>query len=277
MEQIKDFGVFDYKDGIPINILSFTSRNLDTDGIVPSRKLVNDFVAHGHTVTVILAKQTINITNYQQIKHLNIVLWSNPEPLTADIRKNMKCGGGNPVFHPCDTWVVFAPDTSTSLLSNDYKVQNNFIANAVGQFNHPERLLISFVSSTGISWFNPNSIYYIQQEILGSSQSGIFSLNNTLNDIYNAYIGLYSPPQNAIGSLIFISNTSSPSNYEGADDTVQLLKFNGFKLTFVLLGPNVDQSKLTKYTNNFIIWKNLNNSQPDNWDNIYADAYACPK
>ncbi|KAE9546571.1 hypothetical protein FO519_010217, partial [Halicephalobus sp. NKZ332] len=43
------------------------------------------------------------------------------------------------------------------------------------------------------------------------------------------------------------------------------------------MGPNVDEQKLSNYSNyvTFLPWSNLNNPQPDNWNQLYWDSYNC--
>ncbi|KAE9550511.1 hypothetical protein FO519_006285 [Halicephalobus sp. NKZ332] len=76
-------------------------------------------------------------------------------------------------------------------------------------------------------------------------------------------------------ALIFVSNTSSYENYGGAEEVAQKLKNAGFEFTFFLMGPDVDESKLTNYTTNFVYWRNMSNPQPENWDQVRLQAYGC--
>ena len=76
------------------------------------------------------------------------------------------------------------------------------------------------------------------------------------------------------GALVFISDTSDAA-LQGADQFKDQL--SKIQLTFVLLGPNADQNKLTQFSSNFISWKDLTKPQPDNWDTYSFAAYACSK
>ena len=274
---LTSLGVFDYKDGIPINSVLFIGNGtIDDSGIPKIQNYVDTLTTNGNTVTAILVNQGPDETDLKKIKGINIVPWDHdPFILLSNIEKNLKCGGGDTVYHPCKTWVSFVPDYSNSLSSTDFSTQISFISNAAGQINHPERIQIieKEVGSELSSWHDPMSIACIQADFSHYSQdaSTIFNLKESLGRLFQDGDG----EEKEIGALIFVSDTSNPENYEGAEDVVQQLQNAGYKLTFVLMGLNVDESKLTKYTNNFIYWKNLNNFQPDNWDTAKLDAYNC--
>ena len=74
------------------------------------------------------------------------------------------------------------------------------------------------------------------------------------------------------GALVFISDTSDAA-LQGAEQFKNEL--SKIQLTFVLLGPNADQNKLTQFSSNFISWKDLSKPQPDNWDTASSAAYGC--
>uniref|UniRef100_A0A914QIR8 VWFA domain-containing protein n=1 Tax=Panagrolaimus davidi TaxID=227884 RepID=A0A914QIR8_9BILA len=77
---------------------------------------------------------------------------------------------------------------------------------------------------------------------------------------------------NPVAAVIFISNTTDAA-IAGADQYMSFLK--GVKITFVMLGSNVDSTKLTKFSSNFIYWSDLSQPQPDNWDSLSYSAYGC--
>lgn len=238
--------------------------------------MTNQIAFGGNTVTVVLTNPNMSTTYYNEIAGLNVVSWSNSSIMLSSIRQGFKCGGGTLVFKPCKSWVSFALDSSNVLSSADFQTQLSFVSNAISEINHSERLQLVYKDGILADWYGPFSIPYIQNQMNSIVQNGSFTLDGIMHVILSSYLQTFAV-SNSIGAVVFVSDTSSPSNYEGADDVVNFLKILGFKLTFVLMGPNVDQSKLTRYTNNFITWNNLNNSQPDNWDNVYRDAYACPK
>ncbi|KAE9548110.1 hypothetical protein FO519_008678 [Halicephalobus sp. NKZ332] len=273
---LTELGIFDYKDGIPINSVLFIGNGNISDSDIPKvQNYVNFLTNNGSTVTVVLVNREIDQTDLKKIKGISILLWDhNPFALISSIGKNLKCGGGDTVYHPCKTWVSFVPDYSNSLSSKEFSTQMSFVSTAIGQINHPERIQVAeSVGSMLSSWDEPMSIASIQDALSDypQDQSMIFSLKESLEQLFQDGDGV----QRSIGTLVFVSDTSTPGNYEGAEDVAQLLKNSGYKLTFILMGPNVDESKLTKYTTNFIYWRNLSNPQPENWDQVKLGAYGC--
>ncbi|KAE9547370.1 hypothetical protein FO519_009417 [Halicephalobus sp. NKZ332] len=182
--------------------------------------------------------------------------------MLSSIRQGFKCGGGTLVFKPCDSWISFALDSSSALSSADFQTQLTFVSNAIYEINHAERLQLLSVNGSLANWYGPFSIPYIQSRMINSTiQNGEFNLNATLSAIYTSYAQTFAVSNSHIGAIVFVSDTSSPSNYEGADNVVNILKTLGFRFTFILMGPNVNQTF---------------NPQPDNWDSAYLKAYACP-
>ncbi|KAE9546382.1 hypothetical protein FO519_010406, partial [Halicephalobus sp. NKZ332] len=164
------------------------------------------------------------------------------------------------------------------LSSANFQTVVSFTSTAIGKINHPERLQYTFGSDTPVQWKSSYTISQIQDQVANSVQDTNlqYSLRDVLATLFTAYQGTVPPlPTSPIGALVFVSDTSSPSNYADADQFAKRLKDAGFTLTFVLLGPNVDSTKLTNYTTNFITWKDLSQPQPDDWDNLSASAYAC--
>ncbi|KAE9551146.1 hypothetical protein FO519_005655 [Halicephalobus sp. NKZ332] len=179
------------------------------------------------------------------------------------------------LYVPCGTYITFSADNSKFLSSTDFSTQIQFIYKTIGLINHPERLQYTNGKQVTVPWKSNLSIPEIQNCVKNSTQIGDqeFSLKNVLEVLLQSYTNYDpSPP---IGALVFISDTSNPENYEGADDVVKNLKTSGFKLTFILMSLKVDKSKLTKYTDDFILWTNMSNPKPDNWDDVYREAYAC--
>lgn len=279
-------GIFNYNDGIPINTVIFTEKELDSSNVSIAQNYTSQLISNDHTVTVVLLNSDVDQSNYKLIPGLNIVPWSDPATLLPAIKQNMKCGGGKPVYQPCKTWIAFTPDYSYEVMSNDFKSQMTFISNEIGKLNHPERVLVTdpyhYTISNYGTWYGPFSINRIQSQLPRYSFNYAYNLTFNLQLVYNAYIAPYelleqTLPQLPISILAFISDTTSPENYVGADKIVSMMKSIRMKLTFVLLGPKADQSVLTNYTNNFVTWKDMSNPQPDNWDQVYLDAYNCPK
>ena len=181
-------------------------------------------------------------------------------------------------YIPCSSWISFSADDSGALSPANFQTVMNFVSSAIGQINHPERIQYTFGSDASVIWKTATSISQIQSAVNSSIQNtdGTYHLADLLGGLYTAYQSTPQPlPKPPIGALIFVSDTSSPANYADESGFGTRLKNLGFSFTFVLLGPNIDQSKLTNYTTNFITWTDLSQPQPDNWDNAYFNAYAC--
>jgi hypothetical protein len=126
--------------------------------------------------------------------------------------------------------------------------------------------------SWSVMWNSGITISQIQSVVAGMSQSGPYSLRSQFAAILT---NLQDTQTNnvPVGALIFISDTSD-SALAGASNMFGQLPSN-IRITFVLLGNNVDQTKLTQFSNNFISWRDLSQPQPDNWNNLYGPAYGC--
>uniref|UniRef100_A0A914QUX3 VWFA domain-containing protein n=1 Tax=Panagrolaimus davidi TaxID=227884 RepID=A0A914QUX3_9BILA len=174
-------------------------------------------------------------------------------------------------FIPCQSWISFGIDDSNVLQNNDFMTQLNFISSAIGNITHPERIAAIGGYSQPVPWNSGLTISQIQTAVTGIQQSGPYSLRMQFAAILT---NVKNTPLNNIpvGALIFISDTSTAA-LQGADQLFNQLK--NVTITFVLLGNSVDSSKLTQFSSNFIAWKDLSQSQPDNWNNLYGPAYGC--
>jgi hypothetical protein len=176
-------------------------------------------------------------------------------------------------YLPCNSWISFGFDNTMTLNSSAYITQRAFISNAIGALNHPERLqLIDFDYEALEQWNNYDTITQIQLTLLKVSQNyNSYSLQSQFNALATQYTNLnsYGKP---VAAVIFISNTSDAA-IAGADQYMSFLK--GVKITFVMLGSNVDSTKLTKFSSNFIYWSDLSQPQPENWDSLSYSAYGC--
>uniref|UniRef100_A0AC34RGA5 VWFA domain-containing protein n=1 Tax=Panagrolaimus sp. JU765 TaxID=591449 RepID=A0AC34RGA5_9BILA len=117
-------------------------------------------------------------------------------------------------------------------------------------------------------------INYIKVDAVQQTSPDSYVTADSLATLYSAYratVPAVTPP---IGAIIFISDTSNPENYEGAEGFATSLKNVGVTLTFVLLGPNVNQN-LVNFADNYLTWTDLNQPQPDNWNTASLTAYAC--
>ncbi|KAE9547857.1 hypothetical protein FO519_008932 [Halicephalobus sp. NKZ332] len=276
-------GVFDYKDGIPINSVIFAGRASLYYNISDTQSRIDFLTANGNTVTIVLVNPGLDLTDITQLRNVNIVQWSEDSTeLLTNIQKGMECGGGSPVYRPCKKWFSFAPDTSNTLSGTDFGTQIAFLKKESSTINRPDKIQVVYLNDPIYSyydWNHPESFsYYNPFYITDQNASMIFNLNKTLSTLYEDYYPahvnkmVFQPP---FVAWVSVSNTSTYENYGGADEVVQKLKDAGFQLTFFLLGPDVDASKLQNYTTNFVYWKNMSNPQPDDWENIRMKAYGC--
>uniref|UniRef100_A0AC34RSD3 VWFA domain-containing protein n=1 Tax=Panagrolaimus sp. JU765 TaxID=591449 RepID=A0AC34RSD3_9BILA len=180
-------------------------------------------------------------------------------------------------YKPCKSWISFSADTSNVLSTADFKTQLAFISSTIGRLNHPERLQYGTVTNTETTWGSPDPISDIQITVNSTSQitALAFSLGTDLSVLYSAYLdakdrGVVQFPTAAI---VFVSDTRIPSTYNGAERFSKPLTDAGVKLTFVLMGDKVDQTLLTNFTTNFVTWRNLNNPEPDDWNDSFV--YNC--
>ena len=176
----------------------------------------------------------------------------------------------------CENWILFSADTSQALPSQAFQNQLAFIANNVHHVKHPKMLNYNGGSEIIVSWMNNLSIRQIQDQIFATRQdsSQPFNLRSILSKILASIEGITLPTSTPIEVIVFITDTSSDS-ISGADEYAMQLKNNGVKLTFILMGLNVDQSTLTNLTTNFIPWTDLSAATPDNWENAYLGTYGC--
>ena len=124
-------------------------------------------------------------------------------------------------------------------------------------------------------WDSPYLMNYID---FGGCQSKTTEFNLTANlETLLKFYEQKDPAQyrEPLVALVFVSNTTSPEYYEGADEAVQKLKDAGFQLTFILMGPDANKDPLVNYADYFVYWENLNNPEPDDWDTVRLDAYGC--
>ncbi|KAE9546467.1 hypothetical protein FO519_010321, partial [Halicephalobus sp. NKZ332] len=123
-------------------------------------------------------------------------------------------------------------------------------------------------SNEVVPWLNDLSIGQIQNQVVQTPQDSNvpFSLKHVLGALTTAVEGLDLTLSIPIGVTVFVTDTTTPGSIDGADEFAAKLKSYGVKLTFILMGPGVDQNKLTNFTTNFVTWSNLASPQPDNWD-----------
>uniref|UniRef100_A0A914QBR9 VWFA domain-containing protein n=1 Tax=Panagrolaimus davidi TaxID=227884 RepID=A0A914QBR9_9BILA len=196
-----------------------------------------------------------------------------PCPLTTETSYTSFTGTTQTPYIPCNSWISFGIDNTMALNSSAYLTQRAFISNAIGALNHPERLqLIDFSSGVYERWNNYDTITQIQLNVLSIPQEYSYHpLQSQFGALATQYTKLYSYG-NPVAAIIFISNTTDAA-IAGADQYISFLK--GVKITFVMLGSNVDSTKLIKFSSNFIYWSDLSQPQPENWDSLSYSAYGC--
>uniref|UniRef100_A0AC34GUM5 VWFA domain-containing protein n=1 Tax=Panagrolaimus sp. ES5 TaxID=591445 RepID=A0AC34GUM5_9BILA len=178
-------------------------------------------------------------------------------------------------YIPCPSWISFSYDDSSSLNNVDFKTQLSFISSAINQINYPDRLRVNGVFTEVATFNSHQTIAQMQRELAAftNTTANQYSLLQEFARLFTDVETIANGTTWPIGSLIFISNTSDPA-LANADHFFNLLP-PSVKITFVLLGNNVDSTKLARFSNNFIYWSNLSQPQPDNWDNKYYNVYGC--
>uniref|UniRef100_A0A914QY48 Uncharacterized protein n=1 Tax=Panagrolaimus davidi TaxID=227884 RepID=A0A914QY48_9BILA len=148
----------------------------------------------------------------------------------------------------------------------------NFIKSAIGDLNYPNRLRAEGGYGSEFNWKSGLSISQMQSAIDAAEQTSIpYSLLQQFSSLAISYENL-NDYNSRFGATIFISDTSD-SALRNAERLFPKLK--GIRLTFVLLGPNVDSRKLRNFTTNFLYWPDLSQPAPDNWDLLSYHAYGC--
>uniref|UniRef100_A0AC35GNR4 VWFA domain-containing protein n=1 Tax=Panagrolaimus sp. PS1159 TaxID=55785 RepID=A0AC35GNR4_9BILA len=203
---------------------------------------------------------------------------SSQQPLEWDISQAFRCTQQTippPTsmmpYIPCQSWITFVYDDSIVLPYNNFLKQLLFISSAVGNITHAERISALGIYSEPIPWNNGETISQIQGAIDSVPQLGAYNLRLQFTAIL-ANMATAQTGNTPIAAIIFVSDTSN-SALVGASTVFNQL--TNVRITFVLLGAYPDQSKLTKFSRNFIIWKDLSQPQPDNWNNLYYAAYGC--
>ena len=137
--------------------------------------------------------------------------------------------------------------------------------------NHPERIQAIGIYSQPVQWNSGLTLQQIENSVAGMTQGGPYNLRYQ----FGALVASLDTLQNSTvptAALVFISDTSD-SALQGAEQFKYQL--SRVQLTFVLLGPNADQGKLTQFSSNFISWKDLSKPQPENWNSASSNAYGC--
>lgn len=152
----------------------------------------------------------------------------------------------------------------------------NFIANAIGNINHAERLAVNTQMGQAVSFDQDNDISTIQNAIRNLNQTNnSFSLQQSLKTIMNTLMSFENSSNIPKTLITFVSDTNSENAIGRAQTYADYIKTHGFEITFVLMGPNTDQSKLTNITNSFVNWSDMSQPEPTNWNAVSKDVYGC--
>uniref|UniRef100_A0A914Y0Z8 VWFA domain-containing protein n=1 Tax=Panagrolaimus superbus TaxID=310955 RepID=A0A914Y0Z8_9BILA len=177
-------------------------------------------------------------------------------------------------YLPCQSWISFSYDDSVVLNNTDYETQMNFISSAITNINYPNRLRVNGVYTNVASFNSHQKIAQMQTEIISVQQTEIsYSLLQEFGNLLTDVEAIGNNQNWTIGSLIFISDTSD-SALSNANIFFHQLP-PSVKITFVLLGPTTDSTKLTQFSTNFIYWSDLTKPKPDNWDTLSYAAFGC--
>uniref|UniRef100_A0AC34GUS0 VWFA domain-containing protein n=1 Tax=Panagrolaimus sp. ES5 TaxID=591445 RepID=A0AC34GUS0_9BILA len=177
-------------------------------------------------------------------------------------------------YVPCQSWISFSYDDSSALQNTDFKTQMSFILSAIGNINYPDRLHVDGAFTNVASWNSHQTIAQMQTELNSLEQTAIsYSLLQQFAALLTDVEAIGNSQNWPIGALIFISDTSDAALANANIFFNQLPPT--VKLTFVLLGPNADQTKLTNFSSNFISWKDLTQPQPNSWDTLSYAAFGC--
>jgi hypothetical protein len=192
-------------------------------------------------------------------------------PTTTQTSSMPITGSTSQQYIPCQSWISFSYDDSNVLQNANFKTQMSFISSVIGSLNFPNRIRIQGAYTDVASWNSGQNIAQMQNELLNSEQTANpYSLLLEFANLVN-----YLPTnQWPVGALVFISDTSDQALKNAYRFIPQL---SNVRLTFVLLGTNVDSTKLTNFTSNYIYWSDLSKPQPDNWDAVSASALGCKK
>ena len=137
--------------------------------------------------------------------------------------------------------------------------------------NHPERIQAIGIYSQPVPWNSGLTVQQIGTAVIGMPQGGAYRLRSQFGALVTQTENLQNTTT-PMAAVVFISDTSDAA-LQGAEQFTTYL--STIKLTFVLLGPNADQNKLTQFSSNFISWKDLSKPQPDNWNSASSPAYGC--
>uniref|UniRef100_A0AC35F1X6 VWFA domain-containing protein n=1 Tax=Panagrolaimus sp. PS1159 TaxID=55785 RepID=A0AC35F1X6_9BILA len=175
-------------------------------------------------------------------------------------------------YIPCHSWISFGIDDSSNLSPQAFRNQINFISSQISTINHPERIAAASVYTDYVYWTPWNTIFQIQSDLqLIKESSNPYFLRDIFASLTSNVIDNSQSPYQ-MASIIFISDTSDNA-INGAE--AYMKNFGLVRFTFILLGPYPDPNKLKQFSSNFIYWRDLSQTQPENWGNFSSFAYGC--
>uniref|UniRef100_A0AC34GPL0 VWFA domain-containing protein n=1 Tax=Panagrolaimus sp. ES5 TaxID=591445 RepID=A0AC34GPL0_9BILA len=213
---------------------------------------------NGIKLTFILAGSKTNANALQGFEDAIFFNWQNigffSQPDSWDLFQALRCPLElettiSPYF-PCQSWIHFGVDDSNYLNNAQFENQLNFILSAIGALSYPERIQAVGMYNQPATWNSGLTIQQIQNAVTTQlSQAGPYSLRTQfgalISNLQNTQINNIP-----VGALIFISDTSN-SALEGAINLLPQLTND--KITFVLLGSDADETKLTQFSSNFLV------------------------
>ncbi|KAE9546340.1 hypothetical protein FO519_010448, partial [Halicephalobus sp. NKZ332] len=171
---------------------------------------------------------------------------------------------------------LFAVDNSNGLNSADFQTELNFISKAIGDMNHGERIAVIARALNSISFGQYNDTSIIQSTVKSWNQiSDSFSLVQILKPAYGSIAFFGNTTSIPKKLIVFVSDTNSENAIGNSGTYVDLIKDHGFDITFVLMGSNVDQAKLSNFSNSFVNWTDMSQPEPSDWGNSYGNVYGC--
>ena len=178
-------------------------------------------------------------------------------------------------YVPCQSYISLCYDVSNALALTDSFRINSFLFNVIESLNHPERIQLQASEVVIVPWNSNYTINDILGQVtqLGQNSTG-FNLASVLLTLYQQVI---SEQNNTVprASVVFVTDTTTPGSIDGAANYSMIIRNMGVKLTALLIGDKVSQTAVQDLFDEFIVWTNLNNSAPDNWDNLAPGAYGC--
>uniref|UniRef100_A0AC34FFV8 VWFA domain-containing protein n=1 Tax=Panagrolaimus sp. ES5 TaxID=591445 RepID=A0AC34FFV8_9BILA len=201
---------------------------------------------------------------------------SNNHPVSTPLPLTSTTSPPTDSYVPCKSWIAFMTDQSETVgTMRNYLNVANFFASAFGILNHAERLTVQVMAGTFCPWGGCKSIEYAQERIRHASlmNDSKYSLSVQLQTLDFALYDLHGTDfDSPISAIILISDTSDEAL--NVPDWVKK-DYKKANVTFVLLGQNVDEKKLTNYSTNFVHWPDLSKPKPDDWE-MHADAaFGC--